>query len=96
MRIGILGSGLMGGKLGTRFARAGHEVILSHFRSEQKLQKLARETKRNARHGRPREATQEADAFLLAAQWSRIGDVLNQTDDLSGKSPRGVLASYEC
>ena len=24
MRIGILGSGLMGGKLGTIFARAGH------------------------------------------------------------------------
>jgi hypothetical protein len=26
MRIGILGSGLMGGKLGTIFARGGHEV----------------------------------------------------------------------
>lgn len=26
MRIGILGSGLMGGKLGTIFARAGHDV----------------------------------------------------------------------
>lgn len=29
MRIGILGSGLMGGKLGTIFARAGHEVVFS-------------------------------------------------------------------
>jgi 3-hydroxyacyl-CoA dehydrogenase len=29
MRIGILGSGLMGGKLGTLFARAGHEVVFS-------------------------------------------------------------------
>jgi len=27
MRVGILGSGLMGGKLGTIFARAGHEEI---------------------------------------------------------------------
>jgi predicted dinucleotide-binding enzyme len=27
MRVGILGSGLMGGKLGTIFARAGHEVV---------------------------------------------------------------------
>jgi Rossmann-like domain len=26
MRVGILGSGLMGAKLGTLFARAGHEV----------------------------------------------------------------------
>jgi predicted dinucleotide-binding enzyme len=29
MRVGILGSGLMGGKLGTLFASAGHEVIFS-------------------------------------------------------------------
>jgi ketopantoate reductase len=27
MRIGILGSGLMGGKLGTIFARAGHDGL---------------------------------------------------------------------
>jgi 3-hydroxyacyl-CoA dehydrogenase len=26
--VGILGSGLMGGKLGTLFARAGHEVAV--------------------------------------------------------------------
>ena len=30
MRVGILGSGLMGGKLGTLFARAGHEVVFSY------------------------------------------------------------------
>ncbi len=35
MRVGILGSGLMGGKLGTLFARAGHEVVFSYARSEQ-------------------------------------------------------------
>jgi pyruvate/2-oxoglutarate dehydrogenase complex dihydrolipoamide dehydrogenase (E3) component len=34
MRVGILGSGLMGGKLGTIFARAGHEVVFSYARSE--------------------------------------------------------------
>jgi len=27
MKIGILGSGLMGGKLGTIMARAGHDVL---------------------------------------------------------------------
>src|SRR5437016_5618670 len=31
MRIGILGSGLMGGKLGTIFARAGHEVVFDVY-----------------------------------------------------------------
>ena len=42
MRIGILGSGLMGGKLGTIFARAGHEVVFSYSRSQKKLNALAR------------------------------------------------------
>jgi hypothetical protein len=85
MRVGILGSGLMGGKLGTIFALAGHEVVFSYARSEQKLKRLAREAKGKARAGTPREAAQEADAVLLAVHWSRIHDVLNQTGDLSGR-----------
>jgi 8-hydroxy-5-deazaflavin:NADPH oxidoreductase len=51
MRIGILGSGLMGGKLGTLFARAGHEVVFSYARSAGKLEKLAKEAKGKARAG---------------------------------------------
>jgi 8-hydroxy-5-deazaflavin:NADPH oxidoreductase len=85
MRIGIFGSGLMGGKLGTIFARAGHEVVFSYARSEQKLKKLARDAKGKARHGTPREAAAQADAVLLAVHWSRVDDVLNQAGDLSGK-----------
>src|SRR5947207_14947023 len=42
-RIGILGSGLMGAKLGTIWARAGHEVVFSYARSEQKLKRLERD-----------------------------------------------------
>lgn len=85
MRIGILGSGLMGGKLGTIFARAGHEVVFSYARSQDKLKKLAREAEAKARAGTPLEAAQDADAILLAVHWSRIDDVLKQAGDLSGK-----------
>jgi predicted dinucleotide-binding enzyme len=89
MRIGILGSGLMGGKLGTIFARAGHEVVFSYARSKEKLKKLARDVHGkahgSARMGTPSEAAQEADALLLAVHWSQIEDVLRQTGDLSGK-----------
>ena len=85
MRIGILGSGLMGSQLGTIFARAGHKVIFSYARSPEKLKKLARNAKGNARPGTPREAAQEADAVLLAVHWSRTDDLLHQTGDLSGK-----------
>ena len=76
---------MMGGKLGTLFARAGHEVVFSYARSEQKLQMLARDARGKARAGTPREAAQEADALLLAVHWSRTKDVLNQAGDLSGK-----------
>jgi|SRR5262245_14984784 len=85
MRIGILGSGLMGGKLGTLFARAGHDVVFSYARSDAKLKRLAREAKGGARAGTPREAAHEADAVLLAVHWSRVDDVLKQAGDLSGK-----------
>ncbi len=85
MRIGILGSGLMGGKLGTILARAGHEVVFSYARSEQKLKRLARDAGGKARAGTPAEAAKEADAVLLAVHWSRIEDVLEQAGELSGK-----------
>ena len=85
MRIGILGSGLMGGKLGTLFARTGHEVVFSYARSEKKLTALAREAGGKARSGTPREAVEGADAVLLAIHWSRLSDVLKQAGDLSGK-----------
>jgi predicted dinucleotide-binding enzyme len=85
MRVGILGSGLMGGKLGTLFARAGHEVVFSYSRSKEKLSRLAREAKGNARPGTPGEAAQGADALLLAVHWSRIDDVLRKAGDVSDK-----------
>src|SRR5438876_4446497 len=85
MRVGILGSGLMGGKLGTIFARAGHEVVFSYARSEKKLEKLARDAGGKARAGTPAEAVQQADALLLAVHWSRVDDVLKQAGDLTGK-----------
>src|SRR5947209_4747335 len=85
MRIGILGSGLMGGKLGTIFARAGHDVVFSYSHSDRKLKRLAREAGERASAGTPREAAADADALLLAVHWSRLNDVLKQAGDVTGK-----------
>jgi predicted dinucleotide-binding enzyme len=68
------------------FARAGHEVVFSYARSQDKLHKLARAAGAKARAGTPREAAQDADAILLAVHWLRIDDVLEQAGDLSGKA----------
>jgi len=85
MRIGILGSGLMGAKLGTIFARAGHDVVFSYSRSQRKLKRLAREAQGHARAGTPGEAALHADALLLAVHWSHVDAVLKQAGDLVGK-----------
>jgi 8-hydroxy-5-deazaflavin:NADPH oxidoreductase len=85
MKIGILGSGLMGGKLGTLFARAGHDVVFSYARSKEKLDKLARAAGQRAGAGTPADAARDADVVLLAVHWLRFDDVLQQAGDLAGK-----------
>ncbi|MEO6526970.1 MAG: NADPH-dependent F420 reductase [Gemmatimonadaceae bacterium] len=85
MRIGILGSGLMGGKLGTIFTRADHDVVFSYSQDPKKLERLARDAGANARAGTVREAVQDSDVVLVAVHWSRIDDVLEQAGDVTGK-----------
>ena len=64
MRVDILGSGLMGAKLGTLFTRAGHEVVFSYSRRQARLKTLAREAGANARAGTAVEAAQHASALV--------------------------------
>jgi predicted dinucleotide-binding enzyme len=40
MRIGIIGSGRIGGNAARLFARAGHELLLSFSRDRDKLERL--------------------------------------------------------
>src|SRR2546423_7132504 len=75
----------MGGKLGTIFARAGHDVVFSYSHSRKKLDKLARDAGGSARAGTPAEAAKDADALLLAVHWSRFDDVLKKAGNVSGK-----------
>jgi len=83
MKIGILGSGLMGAKLGALWAACGHDVTFAYSRDRAKLDRLAQRSGGTA--GLVAEAVAGADAVLLAVHWSRIGDVLDQAGDLAGK-----------
>jgi predicted dinucleotide-binding enzyme len=86
MRIGVLGSGLMGSKLGTILARAGHEVVFSYSHSREKLERLAKDAGRHAKAGTPDEAAAGADAVIVAVHWARVDDVLAQAGKLTGKA----------
>ncbi len=56
--IAIVEQRLMGVKLGTIFARAGHEVVFSYAHSKEKLKRLAMDAQGNARDGTSHEAAQ--------------------------------------
>lgn len=85
MRIGILGSGRMGGTLGVLFAQRGHHVRFSYARTPAKLTRLARRAGHGAVAATPREAVADADAVLLAVHWSKVPEVLRQTGPLAGQ-----------
>lgn len=83
MKIGILGSGLMGSKLGLLWARCGHDVTFSYSRSDTRLEGLAREA--GAEFGSVADAVRGADAVLLSVHWSNVGDVLDRAGDMAGQ-----------
>lgn len=85
MGIAILGSGLIGGKLGTLFARADHEVTFSYSHSMDKLEGLAADAGNGAKAGSPAEAVKGAKVVLLAVHWSKVDHVLKLAGDLAGK-----------
>lgn len=82
MKIGILGSGLMGGTLGRLWAACGHDVTFAYSRDDGSREKMAQDA--GGKSGTVEEAVRGADAVLLAVHWSRTNDVLDQAGDLSG------------
>src|SRR5450755_3493948 len=86
MKIGILGSGNVGGTLGTRWAQGGHEVVFSSREpgSAQMTELLGRAGK-NARAATAAETVAASDVILLAAPWPAIQSILKSAGDLSGK-----------
>lgn len=85
LKIGILGAGLMGSKLGVLFAKAGHEVRFSFSRDPQKLESLAKEAGRKARAVSPIEAVKESQVLLIAVNWWQLPELLIQCGPIHKK-----------
>lgn len=71
LKIGIVGSGRIGGTLGGLWAKAGHEVMFSS-RELEKDKALAASLGANARAGTPRDAVAFGDVVLLAVPYSAL------------------------
>lgn len=71
MRIGIMGSGSIGGNLARLFARAGHQVLVANSRGPESLKELIEEIGPNATAVTRGEAARDADVVVLATHWIR-------------------------
>lgn len=83
MRIGIVGAGRIGGNAARLLARAGHELVLSFSRDQERLEQLASEI--GAVAGTPREATKFGEVVVLSVPWSLVDEALGQAGPLDGK-----------
>jgi len=86
MTIGIIGSGNVGGTLGTRWARAGHDIIYGTRNPQaDDIQQLLSQAGGKARAATLKETARAGDALLLAMPWKVIQSVLEGLGDLTGK-----------
>jgi 8-hydroxy-5-deazaflavin:NADPH oxidoreductase len=82
MKIGIIGSGNIGGNLGKHWATAGHEVMFSS-RHPEELKSMADEV--GAQIGATEEAATFGEVILLAIPYGKVPDLAQQIGSLENK-----------
>ena len=84
MKIGIIGSGNMGGSLAKIWANKGHEIFITSTSPEQTKQ-VVESIGGNARMGTTKEAVQFGDVVVFAFPYSSLNDVINKGGEFEGK-----------
>jgi 8-hydroxy-5-deazaflavin:NADPH oxidoreductase len=80
MKIGIIGSGHIGGNFGLHLAKAGHEVMFSSRHPEQ-LSSLAEEAGEQAQKGTIEEAAVFGELLVLSVPFKAIESLANSIGD---------------
>jgi len=85
MRIGIIGTGRIGGALARHWVEAGHEVLMSS-RNPEELEPLAEELGPRARAGTPREAAAFGEVVLVSVPYAAVPQIGEDfAEELRGK-----------
>jgi len=86
MKIAIIGSGRVGGTLGSRWAKNGHTVYFgSRDPESEKMQILLGESGATASAHSPAQAAAQSEVILLATPWSATQEILNNLGNINGK-----------
>jgi predicted dinucleotide-binding enzyme len=84
MKIGIIGTGNVGGTLGTGWARKGHEVMFgARDLADTKLQRLL--TQSDAKMSTVQDAAAFGDVVVIAVPWPATEEAIRNAGKLSGK-----------
>ncbi len=101
MKIGILNTGNVGGRLARAWAAAGHDLVIAKDGEDRKLAPLLEELGSKARFGTIREAAEFGDVALFSVYWPRVDAVIAEAGDaLDGKividtmNPLGVTPEF--
>jgi hypothetical protein len=85
MKIGVIGSGRIGGTLGALWVKAGHEVFFSS-RHPAELEELVERLGPTARAGMPREAAAFGDVVLISIPYHAVPQIgRDLARELAGK-----------
>jgi predicted dinucleotide-binding enzyme len=85
LKIGIIGTGNIGGALAKHWAKAGHELVISS-RHPEELQGLAKSLGPKVRVGTPKEAAQFGDIILLSVPYKATPDIgRDLANEIKGK-----------
>lgn len=93
MKIGILGSGNIGGTAARLFVAAGHEVAVSNSRGPESLRELVKELAPWAHAMTIRDAARFGDVVLLAVPW-RSPEALPEPEMLRDKIVIDAMNPY--
>lgn len=86
MNIGIVGAGNVGVGLGKRLAAAGHSIVVSFARTQDKVLEAAASIGAGARPGTTEEAARHGDVLILATPWGVTLDTIRPlASALAGK-----------
>ena len=85
LRIGIIGTGRIGGALATHWTRAGHEVLMSS-RHPEELAPLAKSLGPRARVGTPKQAASFGEVVLVSVPYAALPQIgKDNAAELKGK-----------
>src|SRR5919198_6457905 len=86
MKIALIGAGNVGGTLGRRWAKLGHEVTFGlHHAPDEELRELVDASGGRIRTASVKDAALGAEVVVLATPWGAVKDALKNAGPLDGK-----------